>query len=463
MTSLRVLLASVMVLLAAGLIWNAETLAFSWDEGFHLVAAQLIAPGRRPYLDFCFAQAPLNAYWNALLMKLFGESWRVVHIAAAIETAGAVFLTADFLLSRWSGARWRLSAALTAAALCGLNPQVVRYGEVGQAYGLCLLLIVAAFRVAVEAAARERIAWAAGAGFLAAAAAGSSLLTAPVAPVIALWIVLANRAGHRWTKLGAAVAGGMAAWLPVLWLLAQAPRTVIFDIFRYHIFYRRSEWEGATEHDLQVLRGWMYSPTAILLGLLAIAGVWVIARRVEWERERRAELYLCGSLGLALTVFISTAHPTFERYYLLATPFFAILGATGLSAIATRTGAADAPWWPVLTVLVVMGAALRWNVVEWRGEMHWNEFEPLARKVGEVTAAGKPGTARWQNCMLVLETYALDKNDALAVLGSERGSAVRYRRVMDLAKTGKARPHRTHHQERPARRHRIDRRSALRD
>ena len=41
--------------------------------------------------------------------------------------------------------------------------------------------------------------------------------------------------------------------------------------------------------------------------------------------------------------------------------------------------------------------------------------------------------------MLVLEVYALDKNDALAVLESERGSAARYRRVTDLAKTGKAR------------------------
>jgi 4-amino-4-deoxy-L-arabinose transferase-like glycosyltransferase len=381
-------LAASAALLAAGLIWCAVRLSFSWDEGFHLVAAQLIAHGRRPYLDFCFAQAPLNAYWNALLMKLFGESWRVVHVAAAIETAGAVYLTADFLLARWDTARWRLWAAITAAVLCGLNPQTVRYGEVGQAYGLCLFLIVAAFRMAVEAVARERVAWAAGAGFLAAAAAGSSLLTAPVAPVIALWMLLANRAGNRWTKLCATVAGGVAAWLPILWLLARAPRIVIFDMFRYHIFYRRSDWEGATEHDLQVLRGWMYSPTAILLGLLAIAGLWYAARRSEWERGRRAELYLCAALGLALTAFISTAHPTFERYYLLATPFFAILAAIGLYAIATRTGAAERPWWPVLTVAVVMGAALRWNIVEWRDEMHWNEIEPLAQKVDAVTAPG---------------------------------------------------------------------------
>lgn len=66
-----------------------------------------------------------------------------------------------------------------------------------------------------------------------------------------------------------------------------------------------------------------------------------------------------------------------------------------------------------------------------------NPGDPFVKNPGDAAAAGKQ--ANWQNCMLVLEVYALDKNDALAVLESERGSAARYRRVTDLAKTGKAR------------------------
>jgi hypothetical protein len=58
-------LGAVLALISAGLIVNSQTIAFAWDEGFHLLAAQLIAHGRRPYLDFCFAQSPLNAFWNA--------------------------------------------------------------------------------------------------------------------------------------------------------------------------------------------------------------------------------------------------------------------------------------------------------------------------------------------------------------------------------------------------------------
>lgn len=43
------------------------------------------------------------------------------------------------------------------------------------------------------------------------------------------------------------------------------------------------------------------------------------------------------------------------------------------------------------------------------------------------------------NCLLVLEVYSLDKNDAAGILDSERGSAARYRRITDLAAGAKAR------------------------
>lgn len=378
---------AVLLLLTAGLIVNSQTLAFAWDEGFHLLAAQLIAHGRRPYLDFCFAQSPLNAFWNAALMKVFGETWRVAHVFAAIESSVAVALVAQYLWSRWGDPRWRAAVAITGALLCGLNTEVVRYGGVAQAYGLCLLLIVAAFRVAIAAVERENFVWAVGAGVFAGAAAGSSLLTAPVAPVIALWIVVANRAGNRWAKLAATIAGVAIAWSPMLWLAARSPVPVIFDIFRYHLFYRRSEWEGATQHDFEIFRGWIYAPQAILLTLFALAGIWWVVRRSEWGRERRDEFLLCAGLAVALTGFVSTAHPTFARYYLLATPFLAILAATGLYAIASHTGAAERPMSPVLVIAVIMLAALGVTARGWLGEFHWSDIEPSARHVGAVTSS----------------------------------------------------------------------------
>ncbi len=65
--------------------------------------------------------------------------------------------------------------------------------------------------------------------------------------------------------------------------------------------------------------------------------------------------------------------------------------------------------------------------------------DPFIKNPGDPAAADQAGATPWQNCMLVLETYALDKNDALTVLETGPGSAARYRRVLELAKGGKAR------------------------
>src|SRR5580704_16192552 len=117
-------LCGVVSLLTAHLLVYSQTEAFAWDEGFHLLAAQLIKSGKKPYLDFCFPQTPLNAYWNALWMGEFGESWRTAHALAALATAGAILLTGDFLLKRFPLPGWRLAAALTAALTIGLNQYV---------------------------------------------------------------------------------------------------------------------------------------------------------------------------------------------------------------------------------------------------------------------------------------------------------------------------------------------------
>ena len=64
---------------AAALIIYSQIAAFTWDEGFHVLAAQLIAEGQRPWVGFVFPQTPLNAMFTALVMRVAGESWRVTH------------------------------------------------------------------------------------------------------------------------------------------------------------------------------------------------------------------------------------------------------------------------------------------------------------------------------------------------------------------------------------------------
>jgi len=56
-------------------------------------------------------------------------------------------------------------------------------------------------------------------------------------------------------------------------------------------------------------------------------------------------------------------------------------------------------------------------------------------------ASATPAKAKtgWQNCFVVLEVYALEKNDALGVIEGETGNGARYHRTRELASAGKAR------------------------
>jgi len=396
-------LCAVFAALSAGLLIYSQTQALAWDEGFHLLAAQLIKAGKTPYLDFCFPQTPLNAYWNAGWMRIFGDSWRVVHSLAALLTAGAIALAADFVFVRFPVPDWRFAASLVAALLIGLNGMIVQFATVGQAYGMCLFLIVAAFRLSILAVDRNGPWLAALAGFLAAAAAGSSLLTAPVAPVLVLWIMLHNRIGSSLRKFAGFIAGAMAAFIPVFWLFAEAPRQVLFNLIQFHLFYRSVEWHNAVQHDLEVLTAWVDSTEALLLGLLAAAGV-LFTIKSRQDSRWREELVLCCWLAAALALYISTAHPTFERYFLLLVPFLGILASVGFYEITSRLDTSGRRFWPVVVVTVLLCLGLAREIYERRDSYTWPDLQEVANQVDQVTAPRAPLLADEQIYFLTRRT-----------------------------------------------------------
>ncbi len=382
------LLAGFVALLAAGLMVYAQTDAFAWDEGWHLLAAQSLTRGKRLYLDFNYSQTPLNAYWNAFWLTVFGQSWRTAHAIAALMTAGAIMMTADFLFVRFPVERWRFAVALMAALALGLNVLIVQYGPIGQAYGLCLFLIVAAFRFTVSSVDRKGLPFAAFAGFLSAAGAGATLLSAPVCPVLAIWMVWQNRIGSRWAKLAAFLAAAAVPFLPVLYLFIEGPRRTFFNIVQYNLVFRQVEWPGAIAHDMGVLFSWLNSAQALLLGLLGLAGLLFIRFRGGWTREQRAESYLCGWLALALGVHISSAHPTFQRYYLLALPFVVILAAAGLYSVSTRLYAPNRTLWPIVALAAIFSLELAKALHDKHANVNWRDLEKIAAKVDQVTPRG---------------------------------------------------------------------------
>ncbi|MGD0497381.1 MAG: hypothetical protein ABSC23_02990 [Bryobacteraceae bacterium] len=383
-------LCGLVTLIGAAMMAYSQTRAFTWDEGFHLLAAQLIAAGKKPYMDFCFPQTPLNVYWNAAWMRLLGETWRVPHALSALLAAGGAMLAADFVFTRIPAPRWRLPAAMTAALVTGLNLPVFTHGVTGQAYGMCVFTTVAAFRFSVVAIRKPR-AWAAAlAGLLAGAAAASSLLTAAAAPALLVWIALHNRAGNRWTKSAAFVCGAAAPFLTVFLLLIEAPRQTWFNLVQYQVAFRSATWPDATQNDVEILISWIDSGQALLLGLLAAAGALFVRAGKDWSPAQRAEYLLSGWLALAIGLEVSLAHPTFSRYFLLLVPFLAILAAAGLCGAASRLAESARPAWSalVLGALVCLGLA---KGLDDRSDVYtWSQIQDLARKTAEVTPAQAP-------------------------------------------------------------------------
>jgi 4-amino-4-deoxy-L-arabinose transferase-like glycosyltransferase len=376
-------------LLTAGLLVYSQTIAFHWDEGFHILTAHLIDTGKRPYLDFFFPQTPLNAYWNAAWMAIFGAKWRVVHVVAALVTVGSVMLIAQYLFALVPDRRWRTAAAFAALALFGLHSLVWEFGAVSQAYPLCLLLVVASFRSSIAAVNQPRIGMSSLAGFFAGAAVGSTLLTAAAAPVLLVWTWLYNRAGNRWTKAAAFVAGALVACGPVLVLFVQGPHQVIFNILKYHSIYRHVDWEGATSHDIGITTDWLNSSPSLLLVLLALAGL-VFIRKSEFLPARRQELRLCVWLPLGISVQNLLAHPTFPQYFVFIIPFLAVLAGIGFYAVAVRLQNPDRPRTAVILLLVTAALCLGNSVYEDRDSYTWRRVEQVANKMKEVTPKGAP-------------------------------------------------------------------------
>jgi 4-amino-4-deoxy-L-arabinose transferase-like glycosyltransferase len=376
-------------LLAAGLLLHSQTMAFHWDEGFHILAAYLIALGKRPYLDFFFPQPPLNAYWNAAWMGIFGPSWRAVHAVAALATLASVVLIAQYLFSIFPDRRWRSAAAFAALALFGLHTLVWEFGAISQAYPLCLLLVVAAFRLAIVAVSHARPGMSALTGVLAGTAAACSLLTAPACVVLLVWMWLHNRAGSRWSKAAAFVAGAAAPSLPLLLLFARGPHVVIFDVLKYNSLYRRVEWPGATAHDIGIVTDWVNGSQSLLLALLAAAGL-LYLMTMGFDHPRRSEIRLCIWLALGLGAQNLFAHPTFPQYFVFMIPFLTVLAGIGFYAVAVRLGNPERPRAPVVLALGIAVLCVANTLWDDRESYSWRKLEQVADKVRQVTPKGAP-------------------------------------------------------------------------
>lgn len=383
------LLWAILLLISAGLFVYAETLAFVWDEGFHVVAAQFIAWGKTPYIDFLFPQTLLNAYFNAGVLRSVGHSWRAVHFFDALFVATATCLITTYVMRRFPDRRWSFPCAIVAACFVGLDTIVIPFGTVAQAYGSGMFLVVAAFCVAIRSVDRAGVWLTFFTALFAGAAAGCTLLAAPVLPVLLVWTVFVKHPGSRWANFAAFCLGALIPLTPELWLFAKAPAVTFFNVVQYQALFRRVNWGDANLHDLDTFTDWANSAHALLLGLLALIGILFVIKRSNWEQRLRSEIYLAAWIAAALGAYIGIAHPTFGRYFIFLIPFMAILASAGFYYTASQLVSRERPWWPTAILVFILTVSGAKCIFDERDSTNWHTYEKIAAKVKEVTPPGK--------------------------------------------------------------------------
>jgi hypothetical protein len=374
---------AVVFALQAGLLVFSQTVAGYGDEGQHLVGAQLINAGKRPYLDFFFPHDVLYAYLNAFCLRMFGPSWRGPHVLAAVLTGASILLVADYVYSRLDVSGWRLPGAIMAALFMGLNTLVIRFGTISQPYGACMFFGVAAFRLTIAGLESSAAIIPLIAGAAAGAAVESSLLTSPIAPILLGWLIWRTERGARLRKSLLFLAGCVIPFLPLMFLAVQGPKQVFFDLVQYHLFYRGLAFQppgGLLKWDLWVLEGGMLSTQSlVLVGLAALC----LSEVGALNRRQRAERYLAAALVCGLALLAARAHPVFEQYFVLQAPFLAILAAFGFCSI----GALLWPARPAWVTAAVTGLFCLY-IYGQRASLYpcWSQIESVGRAINQVSA-----------------------------------------------------------------------------
>ena len=342
-----------------------------------------------PYLEFFYQHPPLFIYLNAGWMRIFGETWRSAHILSALLTAGCIFVVASYVFTRLADAPWRLEISVMTAALLGLNFYVITYGTVALPFGLCLLLTVVSFRMAVDAVQTTGALPALLAGLFAGGSAASSLLTAPVLVVLLVWLALCDHTVARRRKCLAFAGGAVAPFLPLLWLSLHAPRQVFFDIVEFHLFHRLASEANMARWNLREVLLWFGSAQSLMLMVLSAIGLAFMVRRRDLDRRRRSEFYLCAWLTIVLSAYVAAPRPTFSFYFVLLTPFLSILAALGLHTIRSQSWLSKRSVWTLTALGVfVYLMGLGWQTYGMRREIlgaDHKTIEAVAREVNRVT------------------------------------------------------------------------------
>lgn len=204
------------------------------DEGWYLYAAQLVASGQWPYVDFAFTQGPILPLvysWFEPVIRDFGLAGGRM-ITAIIGLVSAAL--AALLATRLAPLRLRAGAALTTFILIGVNVYQSYFCTVVKTYSLTALLLMLGFLALAEGWTRRHAWLMLMAGAFMVLAAGTRTSAGAILPIIFLYLLVARRSAPPLAWLHFGLGATVMACLVFLPFLILAPESFLYCVMQYH-------------------------------------------------------------------------------------------------------------------------------------------------------------------------------------------------------------------------------------
>jgi 4-amino-4-deoxy-L-arabinose transferase-like glycosyltransferase len=327
-------LRSLALVFALAIVISQWPLAFG--DTYHLLAAQMVAAGRKPYLDFFVQQVPLYPLICGAWLRIFGTSWQAANLFSGLLICGSAAMVARIARRIYAEAEWGARGSIIAVLLFGLNLLVAQSGDDAQPYALCMFFCLSAWLAALDA--RPTIKRIFLAGLAAGAAVNTSLLAVPFFLILTGWCMVNAGGSDRLRRLLWFTCGAAVASIPLAYLAMLAPTQAWFDIVEFQLFYRTAAPglpKNVASHNLHEIMDWVRSIQGAALVLLSLAGTYFLCDHQAPASTRRSIRY-AASIAVLWALYLSFVPLTWHMYFVLVVPYASLLAAAGLCQLCAR-------------------------------------------------------------------------------------------------------------------------------
>lgn len=298
------------------------------DEGFYLLASQLTAQGKHPYLDFFYPQMPYLPVFYGLFFKLAGSSLYTGRLLSVLSSAVLATSLVWFVYRTYR--TWWLAAV--ALGLYAYQPLILAWHSRLKAYAVSDLFMFFAFLFLTVASAKKRPWILIGlAGICFGLAVNCRLIFASLLPLLLLWIGLVfvwQKKSPALIPLGLFLLCSLVTSSYSLWLLLQDPFAFWFNNVRFHyLSHPHLSWTMRMVQRFESIQGFWGHPPGTFMAVLAFAGVIVSIQKIR--KNLRSEIsspeVLAGGLLAVLLMLYLQMSPTYDQYFLQLFPYAAVI------------------------------------------------------------------------------------------------------------------------------------------